>query len=143
MLLISLLPLIMSPNIFTLHFLPYSGPKTAPAIRGSRIRHTILNNLHAGSLGCAPTPSQYFALAESSLISFQRLPSPSIGALGIGSYVPVFISLHPHHRPLCLLDPNYSVDRLLILREKSGRLTKNLNRFAVPRCPVDLLVELA
>jgi hypothetical protein len=55
-----------------------------------RIKHTILNNLHAGSLGCAPTPSQYFALAESSLTSFHFFPSPSIGALGIGSYVPVF-----------------------------------------------------
>src|SRR4051812_31231138 len=32
--------------------------------------HTIDNNLHAGSLGCAPTPNQYFALDISSLISF-------------------------------------------------------------------------
>ncbi len=66
--------------------------KPSPTHPEFRIEHTILNNLHAGSLGCAPTPSQYFALAESSLISFQRFPSPSIGALGIGSYVPVFSS---------------------------------------------------
>ena len=51
------------------------------------IEHTILNNLHAGSLGCAPTPSQYFALDVSSRISLNGLPlsSPARGALGIGS----------------------------------------------------------
>lgn len=46
---------------------------------------TIDKSLQAGSLGCAPTPNQYLALAESSLISFHIRPSPSIGALGIGS----------------------------------------------------------
>jgi hypothetical protein len=53
-----------------------------------RDKLTIDNNLHAESLGCAPTPNQYFALVESSLISFHMGPSPSIDGLGIGSYVP-------------------------------------------------------
>jgi hypothetical protein len=34
---------------------------------------TILNNLQAGSLGCAPTPNQYFALETSNLISLNFL----------------------------------------------------------------------
>lgn len=47
---------------------------------------TILNNLHAGSLGCAPTPSQYFARDVSSFISLKGLPpSPSGAGFGIGS----------------------------------------------------------
>lgn len=56
--------------------------------RGSRICLTIESNLHAGSEGCAPTPSQYLALTESSLMSLNGLPSPSWGAFGMGSYVP-------------------------------------------------------
>ena len=62
-----------------------------PPISLSLVR-TILNNLHAGSLGCAPTPNQYFARDMSSFISFIGLPSPSPssaepkgGILGIGS----------------------------------------------------------
>lgn len=50
--------------------------------------HTMASNLHAGSLGCAPTPSQYFARAVSSLMSLYGRPSPDFGGLGIGSYVP-------------------------------------------------------
>lgn len=49
---------------------------------------TIESNLQAGSEGCAPTPSQYFALTKSNLISLNGLPSPSVGGIGIGSYVP-------------------------------------------------------
>jgi len=49
---------------------------------------TIESNLQAGSDGCAPTPSQYFARTESSFISLNPLPSPSAGVFGIGSYVP-------------------------------------------------------
>lgn len=48
----------------------------------------MLNNLQAGSLGCAPTPNQYFALEVSSLMSLIALPSPEGGGLGTGSYVP-------------------------------------------------------
>lgn len=36
---------------------------------------TIDSSRHAGSEGCAPTPSQYFARAMSSLISLYGLPS--------------------------------------------------------------------
>jgi len=101
-------------SIVALYLMPYSihAPdlKISPAHSGSGTKRTILNNLHAGSLGCAPTPSQYFALAESSLISFQRFPSPSIGALGIGSYVPASISLRPRLSSLFLLDPNYAAN---------------------------------
>lgn len=45
----------------------------------------ILNNLQAGSLGCAPTPSQYFALDVSNLISLNGFPSPKGAGLGTGS----------------------------------------------------------
>ena len=51
---------------------------------------TIANNLQTVSLGCAPTPSQYFALLTSSLISFCCL-SPGAaptGVCGMGLYVP-------------------------------------------------------
>lgn len=56
---------------------------------GSRMP-TMLNSLHAVSLGCAPTPIQYLARLISSLISFQGRPcvSPGRGGFGIGSYVP-------------------------------------------------------
>ena len=51
--------------------------------------HTILINLQAVSLGCAPTPNQYLARSTSSLISLNFLPfSPwatSLGVCGIGS----------------------------------------------------------
>ena len=44
------------------------------------IKHTILNNRHAGSLGCAPTPNQYFALVVSSRISLNGfVPSSPTG----------------------------------------------------------------
>jgi hypothetical protein len=60
---------------------------------------TMDSNLQAGSDGCAPTPSQYFARTESSLISLKCLPSPSAGGFGIGSYVPaVLLSSAPARR---------------------------------------------
>lgn len=48
---------------------------------------TILKSLHTVSLGCAPTPNQYFARATSTLISLTlRWPSSApMGVLGIGS----------------------------------------------------------
>lgn len=127
------------PYIFPLQPHPCSQSRTSTKYPELRIKHTILNNLHAGSLGCAPTPSQYFALAESSLMSFQRFPSPSIGALGIGSYVPcVLISLCPqpcHPFPLDLeTEPLVQGSRM----EQGGwgKHTKDFNRFAVSCCPV-------
>lgn len=56
--------------------------------RKKTIKLTILSSLHAGSLGCAPTPNQYFARDVSSLMSLIALPSPDGGGLGMGSYVP-------------------------------------------------------
>jgi hypothetical protein len=69
-------------------------PTCESAVRHStnplRIRQTTIeSNLQAGSEGCAPTPSQYLALTESSFMSLKGLPSPSVGAFGIGSYVPI------------------------------------------------------
>lgn len=58
-------------------------------------QHTILNSLQAGSLGCAPTPNQYFAREVSSLISLIGFPSPEGGGLGMGSYVPIFTKPPP------------------------------------------------
>lgn len=49
----------------------FQYPTFSP-VRGSYFEWkglTIDNNRHAGSEGCAPTPSQYFARAMSSLIS--------------------------------------------------------------------------
>lgn len=44
------------------------------------------NNLHAVSVGCAPTPIQYFALNTSSLISLCNFPESSyVSFFGIGS----------------------------------------------------------
>lgn len=50
----------------------------------------MLNSLHAVSLGCAPTPTQYLALLTSSLMSFHGRPyvSPGRGGCGMGLYVP-------------------------------------------------------
>ena len=62
-----------------------------------RRTRTMESNLQAGSDGCAPTPSQYFARTESSLISLNGLPSPSGGGFGIGSYVPA----GPSNQSLC------------------------------------------
>lgn len=56
-----------------------------PRRRGPR---TMLSSFHAGSLGCAPTPSQYRARDTSSRMSLKGRPSPSGGARGAGSYVP-------------------------------------------------------
>lgn len=51
---------------------------------------TIDRNLHTVSVGCAPTPTQYFALSTSSLMSLCSLPDSSYESfLGIGSYVPM------------------------------------------------------
>lgn len=49
--------------------------------------HTIASNLQTVSLGCAPTPNQYFARLTSILMSFcLRSPgSAPTGSLGIGS----------------------------------------------------------
>lgn len=46
---------------------------------------TIDSSRHTGSVGWAPTPSQYFAREVSSWMSFVGLPTPSAGGLGIGS----------------------------------------------------------
>lgn len=60
-------------------------PPSTPSAESIGKSRTRLNSLHAGSLGCAPTPIQYRALAVSSLMSLKGLPSPSVGGLGIGS----------------------------------------------------------
>ncbi len=78
-------PLFCSPGSSPITSLYAPPPLHAPFL--SHVR-TIDNNLHAGSLGCAPTPSQYFALTLSRRISLNGLPSPSSGVFGIGSYVP-------------------------------------------------------
>lgn len=92
------------------HPLPSPNPSENRPTRTKTVEKspqlTILSNLQAGSLGCAPTPSQYFALAISNLTSLNFLgaistaaPAPgiaadvlgvfvSLGVLGIGSYVP-------------------------------------------------------
>ena len=64
---------------------PNYNPSLPNHIRTKTPRLTILKSLHAGSLGCAPTPNQYFALAVSSLISLTGFPSPKGGSLGTGS----------------------------------------------------------
>lgn len=73
---------------------PYSNPPdTSPPTRlqpsapktQENNALTILKILHMVSLGCAPTPNQYFALAVSSLISLIGFPSPSGAGLGMGS----------------------------------------------------------
>jgi hypothetical protein len=51
-------------------------------------KRTISNSLHAESLGCAPTPSQYFARDTSSSTALNARPSPSCGCCGSGLYVP-------------------------------------------------------
>ena len=67
---------------------PRKSPPGILRIVGKRESHTMLKSLQAGSLGCAPTPNQYFALEVSSLMSLIALPSPEGGGLGTGSYVP-------------------------------------------------------
>ncbi|RYP02025.1 hypothetical protein DL764_005993 [Monosporascus ibericus] len=48
------------------------------------------NSLQTVSVGCAPTPIQYFALIVSSLMSLCKRPESSYGSgFGIGSYVPM------------------------------------------------------
>ena len=73
-------------------FIPTSrapSPSAPPPHKNTKKRtHTILNSLHIGSLGCAPTPSQYFARDVSSLISLIGFPSLCGAAFGTGSYVP-------------------------------------------------------
>lgn len=64
---------------------PLSYPPSPPPLPPNADQLTILNNRHTGSLGCAPTPSQYFARDVSSLMSLNGLPSPSGAGLGIGS----------------------------------------------------------
>lgn len=64
---------------------PRESPPGILSTKGKRQCHTMLNNLQAGSLGCAPTPNQYFALEVSSLISLIALPSPEGEGLGTGS----------------------------------------------------------
>lgn len=56
----------------------------------SGIAHTMERNLHTVSVGCAPTPTQYFALSTSSLMSLCSFPDSSYESfLGMGSYVPM------------------------------------------------------
>lgn len=74
-------------NLNVSHHLTLKFTPSPPSPSNKRL--TILNNLHAGSLGCAPTPSQYFARDVSSLMSLIGFPSPDGGGLGMGSYVPV------------------------------------------------------
>lgn len=48
----------------------------------------MLNNFHMLSLGCAPTPIQYFALDISSFTSLNARFSGSDGCVATGLYVP-------------------------------------------------------
>lgn len=50
-----------------------------------RTELTIDSSRHAGSEGCAPTPSQYFARAMSIFTSLNGLPSSCGAGFGIGS----------------------------------------------------------
>lgn len=67
-----------------------------PKIEAAKVesQRTMLNNFHTVSLGCAPTPSQYFVLDRSSAIFLYGLaPLASsavrpVGFCGIGIYVP-------------------------------------------------------
>jgi hypothetical protein len=62
-------------------------PSTSPTLNcGSKIP-TMLKSLHAVSLGCAPTPTQYRAREISRRMSFHGRPcvSPGRGACGFGS----------------------------------------------------------
>lgn len=87
---LSLLPSLSSPiSSLPRQLQPRLPPAPSTLFPNSlHIVRTMLSNLHAGSLGCAPTPNQYFALTLSRRISLNGLPSPSSGTLGIGSYVP-------------------------------------------------------
>jgi len=68
---------------------PQNQPKARQSRHSSHLASlTIDKSLHAGSEGCAPTPSQYFARAVSSLMSLWGLPWPRGAGLGMGSYVP-------------------------------------------------------
>lgn len=52
----------------------------------SGIVRTMERNLHTVSVGCAPTPTQYFALSTSSLMSLCSFPDSSYESFfGIGS----------------------------------------------------------
>jgi len=63
--------------------MPFERPKG----RGQR---TIERNLQIGSVGCAPTPIQYFARSMSSWIFLCTFPLVSYDVfLGKGSYVPI------------------------------------------------------
>lgn len=54
------------------------------------MERTIDSNRHTVSEGCAPTPIQYLARSESSVMSLCSLPEPSNwSGLGMGSYVPM------------------------------------------------------
>ena len=108
--------------------------------QGRKPALTIDNNLHAESLGCAPTPNQYFARAESSLMSLNGLPSPSVGGLGIGSYVPVSRPSVPCPQcPQSLYGPSSLLTPIAIhiypVIERLTR-TKDLNRLAIPCAPI-------
>lgn len=68
-----------------------NGPRyNAMSAFVSGVARTMDRNLHTVSVGCAPTPTQYFALSTSSLISLCSLPDSSYESFfGMGSYVPM------------------------------------------------------
>lgn len=62
-----------------------SSPSQASHV-AMRMLRTMERNLHTVSVGCAPTPTQYFALSTSSLMSLCNLPDSSYESFfGIGS----------------------------------------------------------
>lgn len=67
-----------------------NGPNKSERPVLSGVARTMERNLHTVSVGCAPTPTQYFALSTSSLMSLCSLPDSSYESfLGMGSYVPM------------------------------------------------------
>lgn len=56
----------------------------------SGVMRTIERNLHTVSVGCAPTPIQYFARSMSRRMSLCSFPEVSyVSFFGMGSYVPM------------------------------------------------------
>lgn len=63
-----------------------NGPSNYEGRIMSSIKRTMERNLHTVSVGCAPTPTQYFALSTSSLMSLCSFPDSSYESFfGIGS----------------------------------------------------------
>lgn len=68
----------LGSSIPSCEFVPSAnGPDENEGSILSCVVRTMDRNLHTVSVGCAPTPTQYFALSTSSLMSLCSLPDSS------------------------------------------------------------------